>query len=252
MGRTAQSLTFDYDRAAPAYDTHRRPGGLFLQPIVDHARRLNAQAVLEIGCGTASNTQAFLESHPCTLIGLDASRRMLEQARAKRVPARFVHGNGVQLPFAAASVDYVFGFMILQHVFDIDALFAECGRVLRDGGVGFATAPHGFIRTHPLNAYFPSFESIDLARFPSDERLRSALESADFVNVVYRNLRRAPEPIDAAYVQKVADKFISTYALVPPEEFEHGLARLRGDVRREGALATPMEWECLIVTAERP
>ncbi len=252
MGRAAQSLTFDYEHAASAYDTHRRSGGPFLRPIVDHARDLNARTVVEIGCGTASNTRAFLESHPCSLIGLDASRGMLERARAKSVAARFVRGNGAQLPFATASVDYVFGFMVLQHVTHIEALFAECARVVRRGGVAFATASHDFIRAHPLNTYFPSFESIDLARFPSNERLRVALESVGFTKVSFTILRRAPERIDAAYVQKVADKFISTYALIPAEEFARGLARLHSDLQRDGALATPMEWECLIVTAERP
>ncbi len=77
------------------------------------------------------------------------------------------------------------------------------------------------------------------------------MQAAGFDHVQSEVCRAAPVPIDAAYVERVAGRFISTYALLPGNEFESGLARLRADVAQHGKLPNPIAWESVIIWGER-
>ncbi|MEX2016120.1 MAG: hypothetical protein WD873_05730, partial [Candidatus Hydrogenedentales bacterium] len=99
---------------------------------------------------------------------------------------------------------------------------------------------------HPMNAYFASLAPVDLARFPDVAELQTAVRRAGFPSTGAVTCRRSPESIDATYADKVAGKFISTYALLPEIEFERGLARLRADIAPRGAIGEHA-WECVVV-----
>jgi ubiquinone/menaquinone biosynthesis C-methylase UbiE len=59
---------------------------------------------LDVACGTG-----FLTRHlRGEVVGLDASERMLESARAQAPAATFVRGDGLSLPFEDAAFDRVF------------------------------------------------------------------------------------------------------------------------------------------------
>lgn len=238
---------FDFDAVAHRYDRHRRPGGPFIPPLVRLAQESSARHVLEIGPGTGNSTQAFLASYPCELTGLDLSDGMLREAQRKGLGARWVNGDAHFLPLADGSVDFIFGVLFLHHLEDPRAFFHECYRVLGQGCAAFATTAHSFIERHPMNRYFPSFAAIDKARFPSIEDVLAHFTASGFSELGTERAKARPEPIDSKYVEKVANKFISTYAVIPKDEFEAGLRRLRGDVEREGRLAGDMEWEAEIV-----
>jgi hypothetical protein len=68
--------------------------------------------------------------------------------------------------------------------------------------------------------------------------------------------KRAPRVIDSPYVDRVANKYISTLELIEDEEFAAGLARLRADVTQNGRLDRPMVWDAVVISgwtlAERP
>ncbi|MBI4560240.1 MAG: class I SAM-dependent methyltransferase [Candidatus Hydrogenedentes bacterium] len=206
-----------------------------------------AQRVLELGAGTGSNSRYFLEVHPCLFIGLDLSAKMLAQACAKPINAHWTQACATQLPLRSRSMDFVFGCYVLHHVQRLDDVFHECARVLDHGGVAFVTSPPDFIRRHPMNQYFPSFARVDGARFRSFEEIASNLKRAGFDDIGSERVYAEPVPIDQSYAEKVANKFISTYDLIPPEEFEQGLRRLRADLDTHGRLDTDMVWESLVV-----
>jgi SAM-dependent methyltransferase len=96
--------------------------------------------LLEIGCGVGRMTGRLAElSH--RVIAVDVSTEMLAHARANlrqhdNVDLVAVPGDGT-LPLAAASVDVVFSYIVLQHVPSAEAqmrYLRESLRVLRTGG----------------------------------------------------------------------------------------------------------------------
>jgi ubiquinone/menaquinone biosynthesis C-methylase UbiE len=153
------------------------------------------------------------------------------------------------MPLADGYADFVFGVYVLHHVVDLVALFGECARVLGQGCASFVTASHDYIDRHPMNPYFPSLAAIDKARIQPVEAVIAALEQCGFHHAASERFQELPRPIDEAYVERVAAKHISTYELLPPGEFEEGLARLRADVARTGRLDTPQAWESTLVWA---
>ena len=232
----ASSGGFDYDEAAPRYDRHRRGGGPYFPRLAALAREFQAERVLEAGAGTGNETVEFLDAHPCRFTALERSANMLRHGREKALPVSWVRGSAVEMPFRTGSFDFVYAVYVLHHIADLDGLIAECARVIGRGGAAFVTVSQDFIRRHPMNAYFPSIERIDGGRFQPVERVEEALRTAGFREVRSEDSAAPPRVIDADYVQRIADQFISTYALLPEEEFASGLARLREDVlvkRRE-------------------
>ena len=102
-----------------------------------------------------------------------------------------------------------------------------------------------------MAAYFPSFATIDCGRFPDIPNVEESMCRAGYTNI---NSESAPKPamrIDSAYEERVADKFISTLGLIPDDEFESGLQRLKDDVATHGALEEPFIWEAIVISGER-
>ena len=107
-----------FDRAARDYDWISR--AMSLGTDRPYRRRALQQAGLK---GVAQ----------ADLIGLDASRGMLEENRKHRA-LQLVQGFGEALPFRHATFDFIVMGYALRHVEDLAALFAEFDRVLRSPG----------------------------------------------------------------------------------------------------------------------
>jgi ubiquinone/menaquinone biosynthesis C-methylase UbiE len=236
-----------YDRVAGDYDRHRSGGGSYIAPIVELLEHGRGRRVLELGPGTGNNTAALHGETRCEISALEPSSGMLAQARAKGVPARFIQGSATAMPFSADSFDFVFAIYVLHHISDLAILMAECARVLDGGAAAFVTAPEWFIERHPMNAYFPSFAKVDIERFQSVEEVRAALGAAGFRETGVEAMAAEPKPVDQEYVDKIAGKFISTYDLIPEDEFDAGLARLRREVAEKGQLDCTVTWEAVTI-----
>lgn len=243
-------LDFDFNPIASQYDRHRRIGGPFIPCLVRLARESEARRVLEIGPGTGNVTQAFLAEQSCTLTGLDRSTGMMQRARDKGVDAEWVCGDAHDIPLESGSVDFVYGVLVLHHLVNLEKAFGEFQRVLARGYAAFATAPHAFIHAHPLNEFFPSFATVDVARFPSEECLTALFLESGVTNVSLDYFKATPEPLDERYVEKVANRFISTLRLVPNDEYAEGLVRMRERVKRERSIGV-VQWETVVVSARK-
>jgi SAM-dependent methyltransferase len=127
-----------YDRRAPEYDDwwlgqglhadRERPGWedelRLLESVI---RGLPPVRTLDIACGTG-----FLTRHlRGDVVGLDASGRMLEVARAQAPQVRFEQGDALSLPFEDGAFDRVFTSYFYCHLEDEERVrfLAEARRV---------------------------------------------------------------------------------------------------------------------------
>jgi ubiquinone/menaquinone biosynthesis C-methylase UbiE len=105
--------------------------------------------ILEIGCGTGKNT-AYLQTKAKHLIGADFSAEMLEKAKSK-ITAENVEFRQLDLRqpwnFAENSFDLITCSLALEHIENIDFVFAQARRVLRGGGKFY------FGELHPFKQY---------------------------------------------------------------------------------------------------
>ena len=131
-----------FDDVASSYDllTALNPG--YRKHLRASAARLGLHGearVLDLCCGTGISTWAIAAELPkAEIVGLDASRGMLERARAKPFSrrVRFVHGDAMNL--AATGVRGPFDGVLMaygiRNVPDIDACLANLLPILRPGG----------------------------------------------------------------------------------------------------------------------
>jgi len=254
----------DYDRISERYDSHRgweeaTPRRLLRLATGEEtafARPRSATAaprppILEIGCGTGNLTQWLFCFWPGPVAALDASRGMLAKARAKLAGPWLVRADATRLPFADRTFTAALGTFVLHH---LDApgcqrMFAELRRALRaHGGIAFLTTSHAQIKNACLTRWFPSFEKMDYARFPDLPELRAEISAAGFASIGTEEVVRSTPRGDAAYLAKVKARFISTFELLPPSEFDAGIAAMEKQLAAAGHLGD-VSWHGTIVYA---
>ncbi len=136
-----------YDRFADLYDITFKFNG-YGRSLERYFREqllpLPAEAqILDAGCGTGLLTLAMLRAlpRPAHITALDLSAPSLQQARraiaatrpSRPHQVRFLQGNVLALPFAAASFDFIATSGALEYVPLAEGL-QELARVLRPGG----------------------------------------------------------------------------------------------------------------------
>lgn len=134
----------DYDWLTPAYDALIRltmPERAFKRRLVAQADVRAGQAVLDLGCGTATLTIMAKRAHPdATVVGLDPDPKILAIAARKvsqaGVDVALRRGTATELPFPDGSFDRVLSSLVFHHLTPEDKrrALAECLRVLRPAG----------------------------------------------------------------------------------------------------------------------
>jgi ubiquinone/menaquinone biosynthesis C-methylase UbiE len=118
----------DFDQHAETYqEAVEQAAGVSVERLAGEKARLILQAladcvgdpkqlqVLDIGCGIGL-IDRHLDRGVAELCGVDSSLRSLEIARVTAPGTRFVHYDGVRLPFGDSSFDAVFASCVLHHV----------------------------------------------------------------------------------------------------------------------------------------
>lgn len=214
FGRRAAS----YDRVRPVDDNWRAAFDAVVQE-----GDLRGRRVLDVGCGTGRLSKALAEQGIARVWGVDASPEMLAVAREK-VPAAvgLKEGRAEQLPFRDGWFDRAVMWLV-AHLVDRPAAFAEAVRVLAADGrlVVVSFSPEHFHR-YWLKRYFPTITTIDLERFPDEERLRQELEAAGFGAVRFRHLARRSSLSREQALERIHGRHISTFDLLDEEEIRAG------------------------------
>lgn len=150
--KTTPGLDADFDRAAGRYDllTGLNPG--YHRHLAAAARELATRVpageclVIDLGCGSGSSTRALTlaladAGAAASVVGVDASAGMLDQARRKQWPAsvRFLHATAEQLPGLGLSpADAVLAAYLFRNI-------PESGRDQVLGSVAEQLTPGGWL-----------------------------------------------------------------------------------------------------------
>lgn len=123
------------------WETGRKEVDLFLERL--NLPDTGSWSMVEIGCGLGRMTQRFAERFG-RVYAVDVSPEMLGRAKAQwahLANVEFVLGHGNDFPGVAdRSVDFVFSFIVLQHVPEpqiVKDYLRETARVLKPGGLAY-------------------------------------------------------------------------------------------------------------------
>jgi ubiquinone/menaquinone biosynthesis C-methylase UbiE len=222
------SAEVNYADISKTYDDYRSyPQGL-IKRMIKLGRISQGKKVLDIGCGTGNIAYQIKNTVDTDLIGIDVSLAMLKVAKSKSLEVLCTDIDNQQLPFQDSSFDTVIGAYVIHQIKNLNFVLSECYRVLKDGVLVLLTSSHKQIEDqHPIiKDFFPSYVGIDKGRFPGIDRVDYLLRSLSFKDIQHEEVTVANIPIDHEYLQKVKNKYVSTYQLIPEGEFENGIAKL--------------------------
>lgn len=155
--RAALPVREGYDRWAPHYDTDGNPLVALEQRVFDAVLGpVRGLDVLDLGCGTGRHTLRLARAG-ARVRGFDLSPGMLAVARraAQGLPVELVeHDLARPLPCAPASCDRVVAGLLVEHLTDLSAFYAEVNRVLRPGGVAVLSTLHPAMALRSVQARF--------------------------------------------------------------------------------------------------
>jgi 2-polyprenyl-3-methyl-5-hydroxy-6-metoxy-1,4-benzoquinol methylase len=137
---------FTHDDATKVYDDYYDSSNLELPGFL--ARRIDeivagfgpSGRLLDVGFGAGTFLEAGRRAGWSTA-GVEVSLPAVEHARANGFDV--FHGRMDEASYTAGSFDVVVATEIFEHICDVRPLLQEIARVLRPGGLLWATTPHG-------------------------------------------------------------------------------------------------------------
>jgi SAM-dependent methyltransferase len=212
-----------YDRLGVGYQYVRRPdprlGKMIGEALGD------AETILNVGAGTGSYEPADRQ-----VVAIEPSAVML----AQHAGSRRVRGEAERLPFSDLSFDAAMAILTVHHWRDLLRGLREVKRVARRQVI-FTWDPDHDRRLWIATEYVPAIIAMEAARFATVPRIVEALDAHtvhrfeiphDFTDGFQAAFWRKPE----AYLDPRIRAASSTFASLPSELVEPGIAQLRRDL----------------------
>jgi ubiquinone/menaquinone biosynthesis C-methylase UbiE len=224
----------NYSTSAATYNAARK---LSLEGLDDWRRAIEpyvAQVpgglpILDLGSGTGQFAEAFATWFEPSIVGVEPSPEMRQQAEARRTSSRiqYIEGSASSIPLPDASCGLAWLSTVIHHFPSLPDAARELRRVLAPGC--YALIRSAFPGRHEgitLFTYFPEGTRV-LERFPTVDATRKAFESAGFV---FDALRPVPQVSVASlteFRERVSHRNTDTILRgLTDEEHAAGLARL--------------------------
>jgi len=226
----------DYDATdiASNYDLGRSYSrevlDLWMSTVASYVEERAVNSILDLGCGTGRFSDALAVHFDAEVIGIDPSKKMLEQARSKLTDqrVRYQVGRAEAIPLPDESVDLVFMSMIFHHLDDRALAARECRRVLRDGGTAFLRAgTRERISSYPYVDFFPASRPVLECCLAKCADVCRVFETAGFRTVAVDAVTQEVAPTFQRYAEKISAGADSVLASLSQSDFEAGLAALR-------------------------
>lgn len=146
--------------------------------------------VVDIGCGGGIYSQAWSALGASSVIGVDFSQVMLEDAReqcTENPTISFIQGDALATGLASGSADIVFARALIHHLQDLEGFFTEVERLLAPGGICIvqdrtvADILMPASATHLRGYFFERFPRLiekEQNRRPDDQQVQAAIAKA--------------------------------------------------------------------------
>ncbi|GGW99133.1 class I SAM-dependent DNA methyltransferase [Salegentibacter mishustinae] len=136
-----------YNIWADQYDTNsNKTRDLDTKSTIETLSKLEFSSVIELGCGTGKNT-IFLIKKAEKIIGLDFSQEMLNKAKLKINDKRVKFRKAdltTEWKIDNDSADLITCNLVLEHIEDLDFIFYQANKKLKNGGAFFISELHPF------------------------------------------------------------------------------------------------------------
>ena len=150
-----------YNSWAQQYDSNEnKTRDLEARSLRETLAPISFEHCLEIGCGTGKNTVWLLEK-AATVTAVDLSEEMLSKAKEKITGSNvnFLQADIMQpWTFATKAYDLVGFSLVLEHIEELQPVFAKVAAVLKSGGYLYISELHPFKQYNGSKARFETAE----------------------------------------------------------------------------------------------
>jgi ubiquinone/menaquinone biosynthesis C-methylase UbiE len=163
-----------YDLWSAQYDALDNPLVAMATHAMDaRAARFAGKRVIELGCGTGRNAARVLDCGAASYVGVDASRGMLDRARARIADARasFIEGRIEEASRAIGGEhDVILVSLVFEHVESLVPALCAARDIAADNAVLVAFELHPAMHTRGVRAHFRDDDrELSLPSFSHDE-----------------------------------------------------------------------------------
>jgi len=140
------------------------------------------ESCLEIGCGTGKNTE-WLAGRAKRVVAVDLSASMIEKAREKLAGrnVEFVQANILQdWKFVREKFDLISFSLVLEHIENLQPIFAKASELLKDDGYLFMGELHPFKQYGGVKARFETPSGLQIVECYNHH-------ISDFVNAAHES-----------------------------------------------------------------
>lgn len=182
-------------------------------------------SLLDVGCGTGSLTSQLAEKCRLSVTGIDVSREMLVQAKARYPEGHWILGD-FETRKINSTYDIILLSYVLQHLKNQRGALMKAGELLNiNGKLIIVTDDHDQFTGSIMCRFVPRIMEIDLSRFPAVDIIRGWLEGSGLrvhVHEVVRIGQFKTEGDVQDMVRKIRARYISTLTLLTEDEIEKG------------------------------
>ncbi len=144
MRQTSEENSDFYNAWAKTYDEDIN-STIYIDELYFHKfwGNLNNKKALEIGCGSGRNTQKLVQANH-NIIAIDISKSMLEKAKLKTINhyVNFICGDYIKLEISDNDFDFAIISLVLEHIEDLNKVFAKVFANLKNGASLFISEIH--------------------------------------------------------------------------------------------------------------
>jgi ubiquinone/menaquinone biosynthesis C-methylase UbiE len=235
-----------YDHIGQGYDQTRCADPYIVDRLAHHLKLRSNASYLDIACGTGNYTLAL--ANRCGVWhGIDQSPQMIQKAQAKSHSVIWSVADAEVLSYTDRIFSGVVCSLTIHHFRDLDRVFQEVYRVMRNGQFVIFTATPEQIRRYWLSCYFPDAIHRSAEQMPDLQSITATLTGVGFTSIqtelyfVQKTLQDlflySGKYRPKLYLDPAVRAGISTFSLLATaQEVEVGCRRLAEDIET-GAIA---------------
>ncbi|MTI68564.1 MAG: methyltransferase domain-containing protein [Firmicutes bacterium] len=227
----------NYNNISKIYDDVREEERIIINKFLDEVNISNINKILDVGCGTGNYINILQRITKAKVYGIDASKGMLEKAREKNNDISLKIGLATDIPFKDTNFNFLYMTDVIHHIKDIEKMFLEFQRVLKDGGkVCISTQSHRQIDLRYMTEFFPSTALVDKKRYPDIEKLIKLAEENGFKFLKKQVIGEGENiKLGDRYLELLQKKGYSMLHLISEKNYKKGLNKVK-EKMKEGTI----------------
>ncbi len=239
--------TIDYNQISLIYDDVRTADVALLNCFLQEIELDPSTTVLDIGCGTGNYADLIQRLTQAQVYGVEPSAGMRDKAQQKNEALIIKTGDSEHIPFADNLFNFIYMTDVIHHVPDIDTMFVEIYRVLKDKSkLCIITQSHKQIEQRPIVQFFSETATVDKARYPDVTEIveRAIAKNLNFTKTVILG-EADPLELDQEFLTLVKNKGYSMLHLIANGSYIQGVKQLE-EVLASGSVSAKSAGETLV------